>query len=328
MFHPKKIVSVLGIAALLLGSVAPMPFDLGAGPAFANNGNGGGGGGGNGGGGGGGNGGGGGGGGKGGEKSAGKAGGNGNGGEKAVERTVTREKPSAAKPKAQQVAPAEDVGEITLAARDLGNMNGAMNANINAVLAHIRNGNYNGPVGAVAGLAAADAQAGDLDNADVLARAEAWESWRGTAVNLLGADYPTVLDAYVVDRAEYDAYQTALGTWNTANEAYQAALADPAVPPEDAEALNPGPAPMEVVFQPDDGIEALLAGQPVVTEPTPEELDLVNAVSDAEAAVLALWNKNPNDVDGMSAEEQALLDQLRARFSASDPEAIVAASGS
>lgn len=327
MFHPKKIVSVLGITALLLGSVAPMPFDLGAGPAFANNGNGGGGGG-NGGGGGGGNGGGGGGGGKGGEKSAGKAGGNGNGGEKAVERTVTREKPSAAKPKAQQVAPAEDVGEITLAARDLGNMNGAMNANINAVLAHIRNGNYNGPVGAVAGLAAADAQAGDLDSADVLARAEAWESWRGTAVNLLGADYPTVLDAYVADRAEYDAYQTALGTWNTANEAYQAALADPAVTPEDAEALNPGPAPMEVVFQPDDGIEALLAGQPVVTEPTPEELDLVNAVSDAEAAVLALWNKNPNDVDGMSAEEQALLDQLRARFSASDLEAIVAASGS
>ncbi|MCZ8334282.1 MAG: hypothetical protein O9328_08475 [Rhodobacteraceae bacterium] len=327
MFHPKKIVSVLGITALLLGSVAPMPFDLGAGPAFANNGNGGGGGG-NGGGGGGGNGGGGGGGGKGGEKSAGKAGGNGNGGEKAVERTVTREKPSAAKPKAQQVAPAEDVGEITLAARDLGNMNGAMNANINAVLAHIRNGNYNGPVGAVAGLAAADAQAGDLDSADVLARAEAWESWRGTAVNLLGADYPTVLDAYVADRAEYDAYQTALGTWNTANEAYQAALADPAVAPEDAEALNPGPAPMEVVFQPDDGIEALLAGQPVVTEPTPEELDLVNAVSDAEAAVLALWNKNPNDVDGMSAEEQALLDQLRARFSASDLEAIVAASGS
>ncbi len=327
MFHPKKIVSVLGITALLLGSVAPMPFDLGAGPAFANNGNGGGGGG-NGGGGGGGNGGGGGGGGKGGEKSAGKAGGNGNGGEKAVERTVTREKPSAAKPKAQQVAPAEDVGEITLAARDLGNMNGAMNANINAVLAHIRNGNYNGPVGAVAGLAAADAQAGDLDSADVLARAEAWEGWRGTAVNLLGADYPTVLDAYVADRAEYDAYQTALGTWNTANEAYQAALADPAVAPADAEALNPGPAPMEVVFQPDDGIEALLAGQPVVTEPTPEELDLVNAVSDAEAGVLALWNKNPNDVDGMSAEEQALLDQLRARFSASDLEAIVAASGS
>lgn len=329
MFHPKKIVSVLGITALLLGSVAPMPFDLGAGPAFANNGNGGGG---NGGGGGGGNGGGGngGGGGKGGEKSGDNAGGKGNDNAsgKSVERTTTRDKPAGGKSTAERVAPAGEEGEVVFAARDLGNMNGAMNANINAVLAHIRNGNYNGPVGAVAGLAAADAQAGDLDSADVLARAEAWESWRGTAVNLLGTDYPTVLDAYVADRAEYDAYQTALGTWNTANEAYQAALADPAVTPEDAEALNPGPAPMEVVFQPDDGIEALLAGQPVVTEPTPEELDLVNAVSDAEAAVLALWNKNPNDVDGMSAEEQALLDQLRARFSASELEAIVAASGS
>ena len=38
----------------------------------------------------------------------------------------------------------------------LGSMNGAMNANINAVLAHIRNGNANGPVGALAGLAVAD----------------------------------------------------------------------------------------------------------------------------------------------------------------------------
>lgn len=309
MFHPKKIVTVVGITALLLGSVAPMPFDLGSGPAFANNGKGGGGG--NGGGGGGG-------------KDKDRGGGAG----KSEDRSASREKPAGAKPKAERVAPAVEEGEVVFAARDLGNMNGAMNANINAVLAHIRNGNYNGPVGAVAGLAAADAQAGDLDSADVLARADIWESWRGTAVDLLGTDYPTVLDAYVADRAEYDAYQTALGNWNTANEAYQAALADPAVTPEDAEALNPGPAPMEVVFLPDDGIESLLAGQPVVTEPTPEERDLVNAVSDAEAAVLALWNKNPDDVDGMSAEEQALLDQLRARFSASDLAAIVAASGS
>ena len=41
---------------------------------------------------------------------------------------------------------------------ELGNMNGALNANINAVLAHIRNGNTNGPIGHLAALAIADAE--------------------------------------------------------------------------------------------------------------------------------------------------------------------------
>ena len=41
----------------------------------------------------------------------------------------------------------------------LGNINGALNANINAVLSHMRNGNENRPVGDVAALAAASASA-------------------------------------------------------------------------------------------------------------------------------------------------------------------------
>jgi hypothetical protein len=41
----------------------------------------------------------------------------------------------------------------------LGNINGALTANINAALAHMRNGNENGPVGHVAALAAATASA-------------------------------------------------------------------------------------------------------------------------------------------------------------------------
>ena len=44
---------------------------------------------------------------------------------------------------------------------NLGNMNGALNANINAVLAHIRNGNTNGPVGAMAMLAVAKSEAAE-----------------------------------------------------------------------------------------------------------------------------------------------------------------------
>ena len=42
MFHPKKIVTVLGITALMLGPVSLPSFDLGSGPAYANNGKGGG----------------------------------------------------------------------------------------------------------------------------------------------------------------------------------------------------------------------------------------------------------------------------------------------
>jgi hypothetical protein len=37
-----------------------------------------------------------------------------------------------------------------------------MNANINAVLAHVRNGNYHGPIGGLAALAVAEAAEEDL----------------------------------------------------------------------------------------------------------------------------------------------------------------------
>ena len=54
-------------------------------------------------------------------------------------------------------------GEVALRPNQLGSMNGAMNANINAVLAHIRNGNTNGPVGALAGLAVAEHNAAEAE---------------------------------------------------------------------------------------------------------------------------------------------------------------------
>jgi tetratricopeptide (TPR) repeat protein len=69
---------------------------------------------------------------------------------------------------------------------ELGNMNGALNANINAVLAHIRNGNANGPVGGLAALAVADAALADAErvlNEAVLAEA-------------LGEDYASVQAYY------------------------------------------------------------------------------------------------------------------------------------
>lgn len=46
---------------------------------------------------------------------------------------------------------------------ELGNMNGALNANINAVLAHMESGNFNGPVGHMAAVALASAGAAEAD---------------------------------------------------------------------------------------------------------------------------------------------------------------------
>lgn len=63
-----------------------------------------------------------------------------------------------------------------LSPAELGKMNGAMHASINAVLAHIRNGQTtNGPVGLLAGIAAADTLADMTDEAlaDLEAQAEA-----------------------------------------------------------------------------------------------------------------------------------------------------------
>ena len=65
--------------------------------------------------------------------------------------------------KAAAVEPETADGELALRPNQLGSMNGAMHANINAVLAHIRNGNTNGPVGALAGLAVAEHNAAEAE---------------------------------------------------------------------------------------------------------------------------------------------------------------------
>jgi hypothetical protein len=86
---------------------------------------------------------------------------------------------------------------------ELGNMNGALNANINAVLAHIRNGNTNGPVGGLAALAVADAALADAER--VLKEADLAEA--------LGEDYESVQAYYEsgVDDEEINAALVALG---------------------------------------------------------------------------------------------------------------------
>ena len=87
--------------------------------------------------------------------------------------------------------------DVSMHPSNLGNMNGALNANENAILAHIRNGNTNGPVGLMAALAAADYNSeGDQELLDTN----------------LAADY-AALDEALGDYESYEEYRKAyIGT--------------------------------------------------------------------------------------------------------------------
>ena len=167
----------------------------------------------------------------------------------------------------------------------------------------------------------------------MLDRAEAWADYDAALADALGGAYPSV-DEYLAAKDAFESYEGDLATWTEQKALYDAAIADlgidPAVDPvpEDVALLNPGDAPSAVEFEPIAGLDSLLETPPDGEAPTEDEIAAAEAVTDAEAAVLALWNKNPDASDEMTEEETALLDSLRARFSDADLEAIAAAAGS
>ncbi|MBC2836057.1 hypothetical protein [Paragemmobacter straminiformis] len=291
MIHPKKLIVVLSLSTFMLTPLAPAFHLTGVDAAFAakggnGNGNGGGNGGGNAGG------------------NAGNAGGNGGGN-------------SAAHSSSAKAAAAT---ETTVAsngkgkgASGLGNMNGALHANVNAVLAHIRNGNTNGPVGLLAGLLVADAGVAAAEaEAEALAAAEAaWVAYETAETNALAGTSYTSAEQYAQVKSDYDA-------WLATDQS----TAAPTAPDGSA-------------FVAVEAIDTYLTtAAPTETRPTAEELaaaeaaaaEAAAAVTEAEAAVLADWNKNPDaDPATISPEEQALLDGLRARFTDEELAAIAAA---
>lgn len=96
---------------------------------------------------------------------------------------------------------------------ELGSMNGALHANINAVLAHIRNGNTSGPVGALAGLAMADYNAaGAQDLLDLAAQYDALASALEEAGFASMEEYEAALEAGETEAiAAIDDAKAALG---------------------------------------------------------------------------------------------------------------------
>ena len=215
---------------------------------------------------------------------------------------------------------------------NLGNMNGALNANTNAVLAHIRNGNTNGPVGLLAGLAVANANAEGAQ--EVIDLAEDFETLRAA----LDANGYASIEEYYADldgTAGIDPIQpiedarTALNADpdNTdLQDALDLALSDAGYASEDDyDSDRAGEAGIEEIAELSDAIEGLggdVAARAEVTaeEPLPEDIEAANAALEAEgtaeSSILAFWNKNPDASDEVTAEEQALLDKLYERLEA------------
>lgn len=161
----------------------------------------------------------------------------------------------------------------TMRPSQLGNMNGALNANINAVLAHIRNGNVNGPVGGLAALAVADAALADAERVvaeDALADA------------LAGSPYKTVAE-----------YNTAVMAGAPRDSTIDEALAALDVLPGEPYTFEP-PSDADVI-----AAEGSRDG-------------LVAAQADAEAGILSLWSKGadagPEAEDALLADLRNRLD--------------------
>lgn len=216
--------------------------------------------------------------------------------------------------------------EATFHPSELGNMNGALNANVNAVLAHIRNGNGNGPVGHIAVLAAASASADGAQ--DVLDRAALFDAIQSSEYDSLEEYYQALegVPGNPVDSDIEGADDKDLAAIDAGFASYDDYLSQLAVPPAEpdedidqalsklgVDVIERGDAPADL---------ALDSSDPLV-------IDAQNNLAsekEAEDGILAYWNKNPGgDVDpetGRTEAESQLLTELRERFTEEEKTAI------
>jgi hypothetical protein len=233
---------------------------------------------------------------------------------------------SAKPPKPRNTAKVGKFESESLHPNQLGNMNGALNANINAVLAHIRNGNGNGPVGHIATLAAASAAADGAQ--EVLDRAALFDAIEAAGYESLEAYYSALEDTpgdsinMDIEMAE-NRDEAAVEFGYRSYDDYLRLVEVPGADPDDGidKAL------MNLGVKIDDRGDApanlaLDSSDPAVARAEETLLD----ETAAEKSILAYWNKNPGgdpDPDsGLTADEERLLTELRNRFSEADLVAI------
>ena len=156
----------------------------------------------------------------------------------------------------------------------MGNMNAAYNANINAILSHIRNGNLHGPIGAMAGLAIATSTS-ELTPQEARANQELAAAYDAAAKLLADAGYEGETSEEIV-RNYLAASEQNLEDVNTAID--------------------------QIARNEDNSLKSY---------PTSSELAASSDVIAAEDYVVLVWNKSDaaNDEDTAS-----LLDALSGRF--------------
>ncbi|MCA0928803.1 hypothetical protein [Ruegeria profundi] len=178
----------------------------------------------------------------------------------------------------------------TLAPRNLGKLNGAINSSVNAKLAHIANGQYakgSGPVSLAAGLAVADANFN----------------------HVMGEDYDLSPEEVKEIAAAYDYLETAPMTLEEAEQVLADEAATPgAIAPEDLETAQAVKDAHDVTTD-EDGNK--------IGQPTDGQLAAAEAVHDAEASLLGHY-KGDFSEDRIVAEEQQ--DRVLGAVRASNPD--------
>ncbi|WP_170519815.1 hypothetical protein [Ruegeria atlantica] len=178
----------------------------------------------------------------------------------------------------------------TLAPRNLGKLNGAINSSVNAKLAHIANGQYakgTGPVSLAAGLAVADANFN----------------------HVMGEDYDLSPEEVKEIAAAYDYLDTAPMTLEEAEQVLADEASTPGtIAPEDLETAQAVKDAHDVTTDEDGN---------TIGQPTDDQLAAAEAVHDAEASLLGHY-KGDFSEDKIVAEEQQ--DRVLGAVRASNPD--------
>lgn len=212
---------------------------------------------------------------------------------------------------------------------NLGNMNGALNSSPNAMLAHIRNGNTNGPVGELAALAVART---DAYGAQDIVELEAAYANLETQIELAGyeslEDYLQKKEGVEPITPLDDAIAAAeAGRLNPDTTEEEQAILDKAVSDELEKASYETVEDYEMDVTPDEAVQKIEDelinlgydeedGSFAEDRPSEEDVakaeEAIMAEDDATASILDYWNKGDATTEG----SQELLEALQAKIDA------------